>query len=34
MITLDESVKRLLQAGKITRVTAEQYVSDPGVLRR
>jgi twitching motility protein PilT len=34
MLTLDESVKRLLQAGKITRATAEQYVSDPSVLRR
>lgn len=34
MLTLDESVKRLLQAGKISRETAEQYVSDPAVLRR
>lgn len=34
MLTLDESIKRLLQAGKITRPTAEQYVSDPAVLRR
>lgn len=34
MLTLDESVKRLLQAGKITRPTAEQFVSDPAVLRR
>jgi twitching motility protein PilT len=34
MQTLDESVKRLLQANKISRQTAEQYVSDPSVLRR
>jgi twitching motility protein PilT len=34
MLTLDESIKRLLQANKITRETAEQYVSDLSVLRR
>jgi twitching motility protein PilT len=28
MITLDESVKRLLQDGRITRETASQYLSD------
>jgi twitching motility protein PilT len=34
MITLDESVRRLFQAGKITRETAEQFVSDKGHLTR
>ncbi len=32
MITLDESVKRLLKAGKISRETAERFVSDKRVL--
>ena len=34
MITLDESVRRLYHAGKITRETAEQYVSDKSLLTR
>jgi twitching motility protein PilT len=34
MLTLDESVKRLLNAGKITRETAEYFVSDKAFLRR
>ena len=34
MITFDESIKRLLQAGKISRETAEQFVSDSGFLKR
>ena len=34
MRTLDESVKRLFQAGKINRETAERFVSDPQYLRR
>ena len=34
MMSLDESVKRLLQAGKISRDTAEQYVSDNRYLSR
>lgn len=32
MITLDESVKRLLEAGKISRETAERFVSDQRLL--
>ncbi len=32
MMTLDESVKRLLQAGKITRETADRFVSDKRLL--
>ena len=32
MITLDESVKRLLQAGRITRKVAERFVSDSSSL--
>lgn len=34
MLTLDESIKRLLYANKITRETAEQYVNDPATFRR
>lgn len=34
MITLDESVRRLYQSAKISRETAEQYVSDKGFLSR
>jgi twitching motility protein PilT len=34
MITLDESVRRLYHAGKITRETGEQYVSDKSLLAR
>jgi twitching motility protein PilT len=34
MLSLDESIKRLLHAGKITRETAEYFVSDKAVLRR
>ncbi len=34
MIPLDESVRRLLQAGKISRETAEDMVSDKSVLTR
>ena len=34
MLSLDESVKRLLNAGKITRETAEYFVSDKAFLRR
>jgi twitching motility protein PilT len=34
MLTLDESVKRLLGAGRITRETAEFFVSDKAFLRR
>ena len=34
MLSLDESVKRLLHAGKITRETAEYFVSDKAFLRR
>ncbi len=33
MTSLDESVKQLLQAGRITRETAEQFVSDVSYLR-
>jgi twitching motility protein PilT len=32
MLPLDESVKRLLRAGKITRETAYHFVSDERVL--
>lgn len=34
MLPLAESVKRLLQAGRITRATAERFVSDPQALYR
>ncbi|MEX0937885.1 MAG: PilT/PilU family type 4a pilus ATPase [Pirellulales bacterium] len=34
MISLDESVKRLLRAGKISRATAERFVSDKEALAR
>lgn len=34
MITLDESIRRLLVAGKIDRPTAEYYVSDSNLLDR
>ena len=34
MLTLDESIKRLLNAGKITREIAEYFVSDKAFLRR
>jgi len=34
MITLDESVKRLLEAGRITRETAKRFVSDERILSR
>jgi twitching motility protein PilT len=34
MLPLDESVRQLFLAGKITRETAEQYVSDKGLLNR
>jgi twitching motility protein PilT len=34
MIPLDESVRRLLQAGKVSRDTAEQFVSDKSSLSR
>jgi len=34
MIALDESIKRLLQAGKINQATAEYYVSDRSMLLR
>ena len=34
MITLDESVKRLLEAGRITRETADRFVSDERLLSR
>jgi twitching motility protein PilT len=34
MIPLDESVRRLFQAGKISQETAEENVSDKGVLAR
>jgi twitching motility protein PilT len=34
MLSLDESIKRLLNAGKITRETAEYFVSDKAFLRR
>jgi hypothetical protein len=34
MLSLDESVKRLLNAGKITRETAEHFVSDKAFLKR
>ncbi|MBC8356366.1 MAG: PilT/PilU family type 4a pilus ATPase [Planctomycetes bacterium] len=34
MITLDESVRRLLQEGKITRETADRFVSDKRLLSR
>ncbi|HUT14333.1 MAG TPA: PilT/PilU family type 4a pilus ATPase [Thermoguttaceae bacterium] len=34
MITLDESVKRLLKAGKISWDTAERFVTDASFLRR
>jgi hypothetical protein len=34
MIPLDESVRRLFQAGKITQETAEENVSDKSVLAR
>ena len=32
MITLNESVKRLLAAGRITRATAMRFISDPGLI--
>ena len=34
MVSFDESVRQLLQAGKITREVAEQNVSDLAVLNR
>ncbi len=34
MIPLDESVRQLFNANKISRETAEQFVSDKGVLKR
>jgi twitching motility protein PilT len=34
MLPLDESVRQLFVAGKISRETAEQFVSDKGVLKR
>jgi twitching motility protein PilT len=34
MITLDESVRQLLEAGRIERETAEHFVSDVSLLRR
>jgi twitching motility protein PilT len=34
MIPLDESIKRLLQGGRISRETADQYVSDKSYLSR
>ena len=34
MISIDESVRQLLKAGKITRETAEQHVREPSVLNR
>ena len=34
MITFDESIKRLLLAGKIERETAERFVTDAGMLAR
>ena len=34
MITLDESVRRLLESGKITRETADRFVSDERLLSR
>jgi hypothetical protein len=34
MLPLDESVRQLFAAHKISRETAEQYVSDKGVLNR
>jgi twitching motility protein PilT len=33
MLTLDESIRRLLQAGKISRETADHYVTDKKILR-
>jgi hypothetical protein len=33
MLTLDESIKRLLQKGRISRETAERFVSSPERLR-
>jgi twitching motility protein PilT len=32
MVSMDESVRQLLHAGKISRATAEQYVRDPTLL--
>jgi hypothetical protein len=32
MLTLDESVKRLWQAGKISQDTAERFISDRRLL--
>jgi twitching motility protein PilT len=34
MLSLDESIKRLLQAGRISRETADQFVSDKRILTR
>ena len=34
MRTLDESIRRLFKGGKISRETAERYVSDPQYLLR
>jgi len=34
MLPLDESVRRLYQSGKISRETAEQFVSDKNSLSR
>ncbi len=34
MISLDESIKRLYQEGKISDATAERFISDRGLLRR
>jgi twitching motility protein PilT len=34
MLPLDESVRQLFVAGKISRETAEQFVSDKGILNR
>jgi twitching motility protein PilT len=34
MLTLDESIKRLLQAGKISRETADHFVTDKKLLHR
>lgn len=34
MISIDESVRQLLKAGKITRETAEQHVREPSLLNR
>lgn len=34
MVSLDESIRRLLRAGRISRDTASQFVSDKRILER